>query len=57
MSASIPMADHKKICIELMDEILADTLGIHFLEPISSEKTIIKVIPQIVSRRKHSSII
>ena len=44
MSASIPMADHKKICIELMDEILADTLGIHFLEPISSEKTIIYLL-------------
>ncbi len=40
-----------------MDEILADIFGIHFLEPISTEKTIIKVIPQIVSRRKHSLII
>ena len=56
MSESIPMADHKKICIELIDEILANTFGIHFLEPISNEKTIIKVIPQIVSRRKHSLI-
>jgi hypothetical protein len=57
VSASIPLADHKKFCIELMDEILADIFGIHFLEPISTEKTIIKVIPQIVSRRKHSLII
>jgi hypothetical protein len=53
----MPIADHKKICIEIMDEILADAFGIHFLEPISNTKTIIKVIPHIVSRRNHSLIV
>lgn len=45
------MPDHKKIAIELMDEILSKALGIHFLEPIAGEKTIYKVVPQIQSRR------
>jgi hypothetical protein len=41
------MPEHKKLSIELMDEIFFMAIGIHFLEPISKEKTIIKVVPQI----------
>jgi hypothetical protein len=41
----LQMPDHKKVAIEMMDEILNKALGIHFLEPIAMEKTIIKVVP------------
>ena len=48
---SIPMRPHKKICIELMDEIVFKAIGSHFLEPITIEKTVSKVVPQMHSRR------
>lgn len=45
------MREHKKICIELMDEIVFKAFGSHFLEPITIERTVSKVIPQMHSRR------
>lgn len=32
------MPPHKKICIEIMDEIINKAFGVHFLEPISIER-------------------
>jgi hypothetical protein len=40
--------------VELLDEIFARCLGVHFLEPITVERTVKKVIPQLISRRKVS---
>ena len=34
----IPMQRHKRMAIELMDEILAKALGIHYLEPVAKVK-------------------
>jgi hypothetical protein len=39
------MATHKKICMELMDEIIFSLTGQHFLEPIATERIIFKVLP------------
>lgn len=41
----IPMREHKKICIELMDEVIFKICGSHFLEPITTERTVVKVVP------------
>ncbi len=43
----IPMQRHKRMAIELMDEILAKALGIHFLEPVAKVKQVTKIVPQI----------
>lgn len=48
----IPIPAHKKLCIELMDEIVYKALGVHFLEPIQKERTVVKVVPKIQSVRK-----
>ena len=50
----IPFPEEKKIVIEVLDQILADRLGFHFLEPITVEQNFKKVIPQLISRRKVS---
>jgi hypothetical protein len=41
----IPFPEEKKIVIEVLDQILADRLGFHFLEPITVEQNFKKVIP------------
>lgn len=54
---SIPIPTHKKICIELMDEIIFKVCGSHFLEPIQTERTVVKVMPKIQSIRTTSMVI
>lgn len=54
---SIPIPPHKKMCIELMDEILNLALGIHFLEPIAVEKQLVKVLPKVQSIRTTSMVV
>lgn len=54
---SIPIPQHKKMCIEIMDEILNNALGIHFLEPIAVEKQIVKVLPKVQSIRTTSMVV
>ena len=51
---SIPMRKSKRISAEILDDLISSLFGIHFLEPIQSEKVILKVVPDIISRRKHS---
>jgi hypothetical protein len=52
----IPIPKHKKVCIELMDEILFSAIGVHFLEPIPKERTIVKVVPKYQSVRAASKL-
>lgn len=40
--------------VEILDDLVNDLFGVHFLEPIQLEKTVTKVVPDIKSRRKHS---
>lgn len=40
-----------------MDEILFNSFGIHFLEPIEKERSVVKVIPKLHSVRKTSMVV
>ena len=50
----IPISESKRVVVELLDEIFFKGLGVHFLEPVTVQNTIRKVIPSLVSRRKVS---
>jgi hypothetical protein len=45
------MKQSKRIVVELLDSILSQCLGVHFLEPIQVETVHKKFVPLIVSRR------
>jgi hypothetical protein len=45
------MKQSKKIVVELLDTILSNCLGVHFLEPVQVERLNKKFVPLIVSRR------
>jgi hypothetical protein len=55
--ATIPMPAHKKICIELMDEIINNAFGVHFLEPIAIERQVTKIVPKITSIRTSNFVV
>lgn len=44
----------KRIVVEILDDLMSELFGVHFLEPIQLEKTVTKVVPDIKSRRQHS---
>jgi hypothetical protein len=57
VNPTLPIPSHKKICIELMDEMLFNAFGFHFLEPIEIERSVVKVIPKLHSVRKTSMVV
>ena len=52
--ASIPIPESTRAVVEILDEILFKGLGLHFLEPITVQSTVKKVIPKLISHRKVS---
>jgi hypothetical protein len=50
---AIPIPESTRVVVKLLDEMFFKGFGVHFLEPITVQNTIKKVIPQL-SRRKVS---
>lgn len=50
----VPMRQSKRVVVEVLDEILSNAFGFHFLEPVATEKVVTRVVPNIISRRKAS---
>ena len=50
--ADLPIGEATKIATEVVDDMLFKGFGFHFLEAISIEKSHLRVVPDILSRRK-----
>lgn len=51
MPAYLPLPLPQRICTEILDDVLARALGIHFLEPIAIKQSAKKVVPEMRSIR------